>query len=133
MTGSDGANGANGADGVDGMDGIDGANGADGATGPTGATGATGSVGTITVTNGSAVIFPNSSGAAMAYCPEGTVAIGGGYYLSNPSVGSVYYFGPGQGFTNYQAVAMNNSPTLMMGVDAYAYCAAVTINDQRVD
>lgn len=129
-TGVTGSDGANGADGVDGMDGIDGANGADGATGPTGATGAPGSVGTITVKNGYATILPSSGGAAMAYCPDGTVAIGGGYYVSGPAGVSVYYFGPGNAFTNYQAVAFNGTGA-SIGLEAYAYCAAVTIDDQR--
>lgn len=129
-TGATGVNGSDGANGADGVDGMDGANGADGVTGPTGATGAAGSVGTITVTNGYATILPSAGGAAMAYCPDGTVAIGGGYYVSGPAGVSVYYFGPGNAFTNYQAVAFNGTG-VSIGLEAYAYCAAVTIDDQR--
>lgn len=129
--GTTGPTGPTGADGLDGFDGMDGANGADGATGPTGATGATGSVGAITVTNGSVFLGATSGGAAMAYCPDGMSAIGGGWNASNTTGVNIYYFGPGAGFSNYQVVVYNANPTPLF-VDAYAYCAPVTINDLRV-
>jgi hypothetical protein len=87
-------------------------------------------LGTVTVTNGFANILNNSGGAAVATCPEGTVAIGGGYGFAPTDGMTVYYYGPGAAFANYQAVVFNTSGTDRQ-VEVFAYCAAVTIDDQR--
>ena len=132
-TGADGSTGVTGATGdigPTGPTGPDGPTGATGATGVTGATGATGLLGTITVTSDTASIPDSTGGAAIATCPDGTQAISGGYQIGAVPGLLVYYNGPGGAFANYQVLVLNNTGSAQ-NVTAIAYCAAVTIDDQR--
>ena len=86
--GVDGLDGADGADGVDGVDGADGADGVDGVDGADGVDGTDGTDGMDGAASGAAsqVVAGNASTfLSTAVCPEGTFAIGGGFFMTNDS------------------------------------------------
>jgi hypothetical protein len=83
LKGNAGAKGATGAAGAAGLQGKEGPQGKEGKSGPTGATGSTGSTGSAGATNVSVytateTIASHTSGSAVAVCPAGAKATGGG-------------------------------------------------------
>ena len=108
---------------------LHGARGAQGAQGPQGVDGATGATGPAGLNGGfdpnkvTQVVSPDASysgvGTATAYCPAGTVVIGGGGYTNGTGlwdsrpVGTGGWFAGGESYNGLSAV-----------VRAYAICAA---------
>ena len=74
-----------GTDGADGTDGVDGAQGAEGPEGPAGEKGDKGDPGPASGAASQVVEGSGSTALSTAVCPDGTFAVGGGFFMTNDS------------------------------------------------
>ena len=118
--------------------GATGATGSQGPTGPNGLqgpTGATGLLGQVILVSTTVNLPPLSLGSAITDCPPGTTAISGGYDLPQAENAGVHILRngvSGVGSSVEWMVQVANNTAVTTRVTAYGFCAAVTIDDQRV-
>ncbi|MFM7271812.1 MAG: hypothetical protein ACKO2C_09310 [Actinomycetes bacterium] len=134
VTGATGATGPTGPNGATGPVGPSGPTGATGVAGIAGPTGATGLLGQVILVKTTVNLPPFSSGSAITDCPPGTTAISGGYDV--PTAGNlgtdiVRNGVNGNGTSVEWMVVVINDTSVTAPVTAYAFCAPVTIDDQR--
>jgi hypothetical protein len=127
-TGSTGATGAIGPTGGTGAAGATGATGATGARGETGATGATGPPGSLDTTevdSAETAIPLRASENVKAVCPDGMMAVAGGYFISAldgdaPLTAAVSFRAD---IRTWEVVFYNPSNSVTGSGHAIAYCA----------
>lgn len=117
-----------GADGVAGADGADGLEGPEGPAGPAGADGAQGPEGPASGAASKVETGNASSALSTAICPDGTFAIGGGFYMINDSppfasFPSTSVAGPAPAGSPAPAWTVIKNPADSVLVTAYAICA----------
>jgi hypothetical protein len=116
-----------------GLRGYDGISGSDGTPGITGAAGVAGQPGgfnpakVIYVTGASVIVptevypgDPNIIQSAVANCPAGSKAVGGGFFSSIAHAGASAPFADGHGWF----VIVENDTSIAINVNAYVACAA---------